>query len=166
MGCIEVMLVSSLKSVGKWILPAGSIELGETARQAALREAKEEGGIEGELYGDASPLKGVGASLGTFERVDKPQMTEVFLFRVTRELPAEEWEEGHVRSRKWFSLPSAISELQWKGLDTMAVLDSAVSALLPHDPSHPDQPDTRKNAGRAAALLVHVKRAGSGTHSG
>jgi 8-oxo-dGTP diphosphatase len=36
---------------GYWSLPGGHIELGETARAAALREAAEETGVEAELAG-------------------------------------------------------------------------------------------------------------------
>lgn len=37
---------------GKWSIPGGVVELGETIRDAAIREAKEECGLEIELVGD------------------------------------------------------------------------------------------------------------------
>ena len=38
----EVLLISSRKTPGAWILPAGTAERGETLRETALREVREE----------------------------------------------------------------------------------------------------------------------------
>jgi 8-oxo-dGTP diphosphatase len=37
---------------GKWSIPGGAVELGETVRNTAIREAKEECGLDIELVGD------------------------------------------------------------------------------------------------------------------
>lgn len=42
----EILLVKSHKWRGKYVVPGGHIELGETAVEAACREAKEETGLE------------------------------------------------------------------------------------------------------------------------
>lgn len=42
----EILLVKSHKWRGKYVVPGGHIELGETAVEAARREAKEETGLE------------------------------------------------------------------------------------------------------------------------
>jgi 8-oxo-dGTP diphosphatase len=42
-----LMLVN--KKIGKWGLPGGKVELGEQPREAAIREAKEEVGIDVEI---------------------------------------------------------------------------------------------------------------------
>lgn len=49
----HVLLVQRGKGalVGRWSLPGGHIEPGETARAAAVREVREETGIEAELAG-------------------------------------------------------------------------------------------------------------------
>ena len=48
----KVLLVKRAKPpVGLWSLPGGHVELGETLRQAALRELAEETGIEAEITG-------------------------------------------------------------------------------------------------------------------
>jgi len=52
-GCVctrgkgQVLLVSSSKHRGKWILPGGGVEAGESFETAALREANEEAGVQG-----------------------------------------------------------------------------------------------------------------------
>jgi len=47
----ELLLVkrNDPPSIGEWCLPGGFIEMGETAREGALRELKEETGLEGEI---------------------------------------------------------------------------------------------------------------------
>ncbi len=48
----KVLLVKRAKPpAGLWSLPGGHVELGETLRQAALRELAEETGIEAEITG-------------------------------------------------------------------------------------------------------------------
>ena len=42
-------------ALGKWSFPGGAVKLGETIRDAAIRETKEEGGLDVELVED-TPL--------------------------------------------------------------------------------------------------------------
>jgi 8-oxo-dGTP diphosphatase len=49
----KLLLAERTEPRGLWTLPGGRIELGETAQAAALRELKEETGIDGELAGFA-----------------------------------------------------------------------------------------------------------------
>ena len=42
----EILLIKTHKWLGKYAVPGGHIELGETAEQAAKREAKEETGLD------------------------------------------------------------------------------------------------------------------------
>jgi nucleoside triphosphatase len=42
----ELLLLRSHKWPGRWVVPGGHVELGERVEQAAVREAKEETGLE------------------------------------------------------------------------------------------------------------------------
>jgi len=55
-----VLLVTAKRNPGHWIFPKGHIESGESARQAALREAHEEAGVE------AKPLRKAGRTEFTY----------------------------------------------------------------------------------------------------
>ncbi len=83
---------------GQWSLPGGMLEVGETVREAAIREAKEETGLDVEC----------GELLGVFDRVLRDAEGRVqyhyvlidFLCRVTGgELHAG----GDASEVKWFS---------------------------------------------------------------
>ncbi len=48
-----VLLVTARRNPGHWIFPKGHIEDGESAKQAALREAHEEAGVQARPIGKA-----------------------------------------------------------------------------------------------------------------
>jgi ADP-ribose pyrophosphatase YjhB (NUDIX family) len=52
----RILLVTAKRNPGQWILPKGHVEHGESAEDAALREALEEGGVSGTLVGDAGSV--------------------------------------------------------------------------------------------------------------
>ncbi|WP_375567364.1 NUDIX hydrolase [Oceaniradius stylonematis] len=92
----EVLLITS-RGTGRWILPKGWIETGESMGEAAAREAWEEAGIEGNVTGEP---------VGTYD-YDKLEddgqaiacRTHVFALAVTRQ--AKDWPERDERERKW-----------------------------------------------------------------
>ncbi len=87
----------------RWTIPKGIIERGESAREAALKEAYEEAGLHGEL---------IGAPVGSFTQ-KKWGLTftvEVYLMDVTHADDA--WPESGFRLRRWCDADTALELLR------------------------------------------------------
>lgn len=97
----EVLLVSSRKNPSLWILPSGTVERGETAKVAALREVSEEAGVACSL----------GDEIGTFADEKSLALTSIFLMKV--EVDTGEWENMDLgRQRKWWTLKDAVANVK------------------------------------------------------
>src|SRR5262245_23135862 len=83
---------------GKWGIPKGFIDRGDTPEQAALTEALEEAGLKGQILGDA---------IGAYDyKKWRTQLTvAVYLMQVLEE--QERWPEIRFRERAWRSLEEA-----------------------------------------------------------
>jgi len=99
---LEVALVTTSKGKG-WIVPKGSIDEGERARDAAIREAEEEAGLRGIV---------TRRRLGRYRHINGhgPCLVDVYLMRVTDVM--EEWMEDKLRRRRWMRADDAIDLLQ------------------------------------------------------
>lgn len=109
-GKIEILIVTS-RSGKSWVVPKGVVDPGLTPGESALKEAREEAGIEGELEQQ---------SVGFY---DYPKWggtctVEVFPMRVTRELDEAQWEERH-RRRAWVLPETAVGRLKQDELRVM-----------------------------------------------
>jgi 8-oxo-dGTP pyrophosphatase MutT (NUDIX family) len=99
---IEICLIRT-RGRKKWKIPKGFVDPGETAEQAALKEAWEEAGLEGQLA-DIT----VGSYL--YEKWGMELTVSVYLMEVSGE--HEEWEESTFRERNWVPLVTALELLQ------------------------------------------------------
>ncbi|MCU1383215.1 MAG: phosphohydrolase [Acidobacteria bacterium] len=112
---LSVLLVTSKKQPGFWILPKGHVEPGETAAQAGLRETQEEAGVTGDLLGP------IGAPL-EYDWNGKRYSVQYFLIRATAEEPASDG-----RTVVWLPVDAALQQLSFE--DTQRLLREARPAM-------------------------------------
>ena len=101
-GAIEVCLIRN-KGGKKWKIPKGFVDPGETAEQAALKEAWEEAGLKGRLSGGA-------IGLYEYEKWGSGLSVSVYLMEVTD--AKDEWEESRFRERSWERVETAFDMLK------------------------------------------------------
>jgi 8-oxo-dGTP pyrophosphatase MutT (NUDIX family) len=106
------------KPEGLWALPKGQIAGGDSAADTALREVREETGVEGRLDGKLGDIRYVYTWQG--ERVFK--VVSFFLVRYVRGrigvIPPEYAHE--VAEARWLPLDEAVTLLAYKGEREMA----------------------------------------------
>ncbi len=89
----EILLVAT-KGKTRWQLPKGKVEPGESPRDAAFREVKEEGGVEGELI---CPLDTI-SYWYYWEGEKHRKLVDFFLFRYRAGDPSQhDWEVDDAR---------------------------------------------------------------------
>jgi 8-oxo-dGTP pyrophosphatase MutT (NUDIX family) len=110
----DYLIVRARSEHPEWVLPKGHIEPGESAEQAALREVREEAGIECEIV----------APIGATEFQSRGEVARVayYLARCLRAVPAAERREV-----RWCGYDEARRLLTFD--DTRRILSAARSAL-------------------------------------
>jgi uncharacterized protein len=104
---VEVLLITS-RDTGRWVLPKGNVEAGESERTAALREAAEEAGVWGEM-GDVA----VGTYRYRKRRADgSAPMATVSVWPMKVLKVGGDWPEAHQRSRVWLAPVDAAREVE------------------------------------------------------
>ena len=107
-GVLEILLVGSRRN-GRWGIPKGHIDAGETSEITAARESFEEAGVVGrvevEIFG-----------IFTYEKDSTPDRyhVSVHLAEVTR--IAMDYPEKSTRKKAWFPLAAAPVEVSQPGL--------------------------------------------------
>ena len=99
---VEIALVTS-QSGKRWVMPKGSLDDGEDAIDAAVRETEEEAGLIGEL---------VQRPIGRYRYTKQNDWyhVEVYLMRVTVVL--DSWVEAEYRHRRFMPVEHALTLLQ------------------------------------------------------
>jgi bis(5'-nucleosidyl)-tetraphosphatase len=109
------LLVRAKQADGQWIFPKGHIEPNESPEAAALRELREEAGVEGRLLGRVGKLR----FRSNGDLVD----VEYFLVEVLNE-----GQPGEGRERLWLNFDEAVDKLTFE--DAKELLRSHRSQLV------------------------------------
>lgn len=102
-GGFQVLLIRS--SAGRWLIPKGHLEHGESPIQAAAREAWEEAGVRGEISD---------APCGTFDHRGIEKAQRVVVYPLLVQTSDSWWPEKDRRQQMWCwagSLPNDIVPL-------------------------------------------------------
>lgn len=105
-GIPKVLMVTS-RGRGRWVLPKGGIEEGQSAKDAAIAEAFEEAGIRGRVADSK-----VGSY--TYCKVDQPDTNayHVRVYPMTVEHMSDDWPEKGQRDRTWMDFQSAANAVE------------------------------------------------------
>ena len=111
----QILIVRAKQDPSQWIFPKGHVEPGESKPEAALREAKEEAGVIGEIVTPVYPIV-------EFPKNGLLISVQYFLTKLTAEVrPKED------REKKWVSPDEARRLLYHDG--SRRVLESALAHL-------------------------------------
>jgi diadenosine hexaphosphate hydrolase (ATP-forming) len=113
---IEILLIQDSK--GRWTIPKGHIEPGETAKMTARREIEEETGLK-----KFDILAWLGKIHFKYRRAEKLVLmtTQIYLVQSLddRETPtAEKWMKGI----KWFSFADALNVIEYDDIEKLMLI--------------------------------------------
>ncbi len=113
---IEILLLQD--SRGRWTIPKGHIEPGETAQQTAKREIGEEVGLN-----NVEVLGWLGKIHFRYRRIDKLVLmtTQIYLVRVlsdSNKLRKEDW----ILDVKWFPFHDALEAIEYEDIGKLMLL--------------------------------------------
>ena len=105
---VEVVIVS-IGGQNRWQLPKGLVEKGEKPEVTAVREAREEAGVESEIVQHLETIEYWYAGLDGGERVRFHKQVHFFLLRyVAGDTADHDWE---VNEARWIPIEEAIRQL-------------------------------------------------------
>ncbi|ERN05189.1 nudix hydrolase 16, mitochondrial [Amborella trichopoda] len=138
---VEVLMINSQSGPGL-LFPKGGWENDETKEQAALREALEEAGVQGEIM----------EFLGFYEFKSKTHQDELspeglcraamFALLVTEELVS--WPEQSMRQRRWLTIPEAEEHCRhsWMKKALQEGFSKWHASKMQHDNAENQSPDS------------------------
>lgn len=115
-GEVEILLIQDAKN--RWTIPKGHIEEGETAKETAEREIREETGLQ-----EMTVLNWLGKIHFRYRRASSLVLmtTEIFLVAAkgdTDKLQAEDWMNGI----KWFPAAEALDKIEYDDIGKLILL--------------------------------------------
>ena len=113
---IQILLIQDSK--GRWTIPKGHIEPGETAKMTARREIEEETGLR-----NINILTWLGKIHFKYRRGDKLVLmtTQIYLVQAmdAREMPTgEKWMKGI----KWFAFAEALDLIEYEDIEKLMLI--------------------------------------------
>lgn len=129
--CVEFLLLKQIRKTGEiqWVMPKGHIQQGETSEQAAVREVREESGVE-----ELGVIAFLGEQAFQYREESRIQHEKVVSWYLM-ETPYESHlslniEEGFVKS-KWLQFAEARKQCSHE--DFRAWVDRAAETLVSMD---------------------------------
>ncbi|RKP14445.1 NUDIX hydrolase domain-like protein [Piptocephalis cylindrospora] len=116
----KLLLISSRKHPGQWVIPKGGWDDDETREDAAVRETWEEAGVEGTLGPLILSHRKTSNKTGAKEKGTHVQIYELYVSKV-----AQEWPESGDRQRQWMRYEEALALI--KGFVLEAVQQCSLS---------------------------------------
>lgn len=116
---LEICLITSIKK-GRWGLPKGIIDPGETYVETALKEAHEEAGLHGQILREP---------VGTYQYAKWGTTLHVTVVLMDVSRCDDQWDESELRQRRWVAAEEAcrlVSRPQVR-----RVLRAGLSRLIP-----------------------------------
>ena len=122
-GAVEICLITTIRA-GRWTVPKGFIEPGETAAETAVKEAREEAGIHGRV---------LGGPVGYYDIAKQGARYRVAIYLMHVDRVDEAWEEQTLRQRRWVSVRRA--EKLLAGRPVEAGFRQALTRIVSKEPS-------------------------------
>jgi len=117
---IAILLVRAKRDPSAWIFPKGHIEPGETPRATAVRETREEAGVQGQAITEIGDPQ-------EFEWVGRWYRVQYFLIRMTSES-----DETDGREKAWFPFDEALDRISFPSArDLLGQARKKIEALEP-----------------------------------